>query len=101
MMYVNLIWIWGHPEVYILILPLFGVFSEVTSTFSGKRLFRYTSMVYATVFITILSYLVWLHHLFSMSSGASVQSFFGITPMNISIPTDTNIFYRLLSTIHP
>ena len=55
MMYVNLIWIWGHPEVYILVLPAFGIFSEVTSTFSGKRLFGYTSMVYATVVITILS----------------------------------------------
>jgi cytochrome o ubiquinol oxidase subunit 1 len=87
MMYVNLIWIWGHPEVYILILPIFGVFSEVTSTFSGKRLFGYTSMVYATVVITILSYLVWLHHFFTMGSGASVNSFFGITTMIISIPT--------------
>ena len=74
MMYVNLIWIWGHPEVYILILPAFGVFSEVASTFCGKRLFGYTSMVYATVVITILSYLVWLHHFFTMGSGASVNS---------------------------
>src|SRR6218665_3427112 len=65
MMYINLIWIWGHPEVYILILPCFGIFSEVASTFSGKRLFGYTSMVYATVVITILSYLVWLHHFFT------------------------------------
>jgi cytochrome o ubiquinol oxidase subunit 1 len=87
MMYVNLIWIWGHPEVYILILPLFGVFSEVASTFSKKKLFGYTSMVYATVVITILSYLVWLHHFFTMGSGASVNSFFGITTMIISIPT--------------
>ncbi|RZM04828.1 MAG: cytochrome o ubiquinol oxidase subunit I, partial [Variovorax sp.] len=70
MMYVNLIWIWGHPEVYILVLPAFGVFSEVVSTFSGKRLFGYASMVYATVVITILSYLVWLHHFFTMGSGA-------------------------------
>jgi len=69
MMYVNLIWIWGHPEVYILILPLFGVFSEVVSTFSRKRLFGYSSMVYATVVITILSYLVWLHHFFTMAAG--------------------------------
>src|SRR3546814_12621688 len=75
---VNLIWIWGHPEVYILILSLFGVFSEVTSNFSGKKLFGYTSMVYATICITILSYLVWLHHFFTMGSGASVNSFFGI-----------------------
>lgn len=97
MMYVNLIWIWGHPEVYILILPLFGVFSEVVSTFSGKRLFGYTSMVYATVVITILSYLVWLHHFFTMGSGASVNSFFGITTMIISIPTGAKIFNWLFT----
>ena len=97
MMYVNLIWIWGHPEVYILILPLFGVFSEVTSTFSGKRLFGYSSMVYATVVITILSYLVWLHHFFTMGSGASVNSFFGITTMIISIPTGAKIFNWLFT----
>ncbi|QXI64455.1 Cytochrome bo(3) ubiquinol oxidase subunit 1 [Paracoccus marcusii] len=92
MMYVNLIWIWGHPEVYILILPLFGVFSEVTATFSGKRLFGYTSMVYATVCITVLSYLVWLHHFFTMGSGASVNAFFGITTMIISVPTGAKLF---------
>ncbi|PZO01728.1 MAG: cytochrome o ubiquinol oxidase subunit I [Hyphomicrobiales bacterium] len=97
MMYVNLIWIWGHPEVYILILPAFGIFSEVTSTFSGKRLFGYTSMVYATVVITILSYLVWLHHFFTMGSGASVNSFFGITTMIISIPTGAKIFNWLFT----
>ncbi len=97
MMYVNLIWIWGHPEVYILILPLFGVFSEVTSTFSGKRLFGYTSMVYATVVITILSYVVWLHHFFTMGSGASVNSFFGITTMVISIPTGAKLFNWLFT----
>ncbi len=97
MMYVNLIWIWGHPEVYILILPAFGVFSEVTSTFCGKRLFGYTSMVYATVVITILSYLVWLHHFFTMGSGASVNSFFGITTMIISIPTGAKIFNWLFT----
>ena len=97
MMYVNLIWIWGHPEVYILILPVFGVFSEVTSTFSGKRLFGYVSMVYATVVITILAYLVWLHHFFTMGSGASVNSFFGITTMIISIPTGAKIFNWLFT----
>src|SRR4030088_2467622 len=97
MMYVNLIWIWGHPEVYILILPAFGVFSEVVSTFSGKRLFGYASMVYATVVITILSYLVWLHHFFTMGSGASVNSFFGITTMIISIPTGATIFNWLFT----
>ncbi len=97
MMYINLIWIWGHPEVYILILPLFGVFSEVVSTFSRKRLFGYASMVYATVVITILSYLVWLHHFFTMGSGASVNSFFGITTMIISIPTGAKIFNWLFT----
>jgi cytochrome o ubiquinol oxidase subunit I len=97
MMYVNLIWIWGHPEVYILILPAFGVFSEVTATFCGKRLFGYTSMVYATAVITILSYLVWLHHFFTMGSGTSVNSFFGITTMVISIPTGAKIFNWLFT----
>ena len=97
MMYVNLIWIWGHPEVYILILPAFGIFSEIVSTFSGKRLFGYTSMVYATLVITILSYLVWLHHFFTMGSGASVNSFFGITTMIISIPTGAKIFNWLFT----
>jgi len=97
MMYVNLIWIWGHPEVYILVLPAFGIFSEVTSTFTGKRLFGYTSMVYATVVITILSYLVWLHHFFTMGSGASVNSFFGITTMIISIPTGAKMFNWLFT----
>jgi cytochrome o ubiquinol oxidase subunit I len=97
MMYVNLIWIWGHPEVYILILPAFGVFSEVTATFCGKRLFGYTSMVYATAVITILSYIVWLHHFFTMGSGTSVNSFFGITTMVISIPTGAKIFNWLFT----
>lgn len=97
MMYVNLIWIWGHPEVYILILPAFGVYSEVVSTFCRKRLFGYTSMVYATVVITILSYIVWLHHFFTMGSGASVNSFFGITTMIISIPTGAKLFNWLFT----
>ncbi|MBN9407604.1 MAG: cytochrome o ubiquinol oxidase subunit I [Burkholderiales bacterium] len=97
MMYVNLIWIWGHPEVYILILPIFGVFSEVVSTFSRKRLFGYASMVYATVVITILSYVVWLHHFFTMGAGASVNAFFGITTMIISIPTGAKIFNWLFT----
>ncbi|WP_375287420.1 cytochrome o ubiquinol oxidase subunit I [Sphingomonas sp.] len=97
MMYVNMIWIWGHPEVYILILPAFGVYSEIVSTFSGKRLFGYTSMVYALIVICILSYLVWLHHFFTMGSGASVNSFFGITTMIISIPTGAKIFNWLFT----
>ncbi len=92
MMYINIIWIWGHPEVYILILPIFGVFSEVVPTLSRKRLFGYTSMVYATCVITILSYLVWLHHFFTMGSGASVNAFFGLATMIISIPTGAKLF---------
>ncbi|MBX4906719.1 MULTISPECIES: cytochrome o ubiquinol oxidase subunit I [Rhizobium] len=97
MMYINLIWIWGHPEVYILVLPAFGIFSEVVATFSGKRLFGYASMVYATCVIMILSYIVWLHHFFTMGSGASVNSFFGITTMIISIPTGAKIFNWLFT----
>src|SRR3954469_8003577 len=97
MMYWNLVWIWGHPEVYVLVLPVFGIYSEITSTFTGKRLFGYSSMVYATVVITVLSYLVWLHHFFTMGSGASVNSFFGITTMIISIPTGAKIFNWLFT----
>jgi len=97
MMYINLIWIWGHPEVYILILPMFGVYSEIVATFSGKRLFGYSSMVYATVSIMILSYLVWLHHFFTMGSGANVNSFFSLTTMMISIPTGVKIFNWLFT----
>ncbi len=97
MLYVNLIWIWGHPEVYILVLPIFGVFSEVVSTFCSKRLFGYSSMVYATCVIGILSYIVWLHHFFTMGSGASVNSFFGISTMVISIPTGAKLFNWLFT----
>ena len=92
MMYVNLIWIWGHPEVYILILPLFGVFSEIVPTFSGKPLFGYTSMVYATMAIAVLSMLVWLHHFFTMGAGPAVNAFYGITTMIIAVPTGVKIF---------
>src|SRR6187551_3343925 len=97
MMYWNLVWIWGHPEVYVLVLPAFGIYSEVTSTFCGKRLFGYASMVYATLVIMILSYLVWLHHFFTMGSGATVNAFFGITSMNISIPTGAKVFNWLFT----
>ncbi|MFO7324111.1 MAG: cytochrome o ubiquinol oxidase subunit I [Pseudomonadota bacterium] len=97
MMYWNLVWVWGHPEVYVLVLPVFGIYSEITSTFCGKRLFGYSSMVYATVVITILSYLVWLHHFFTMGSGASVNSFFGIATMVIAIPTGAKIFNWLFT----
>src|ERR1700745_1452052 len=91
MMYVNLIWIWGHPEVYILILPAFGVFSEVVATFSGKPLFGYRSMVMATMVICVLSFFVWLHHFFTMGAGADVNAFFGIATMIIAIPTGVKI----------
>ncbi|MFT5579966.1 MAG: cytochrome o ubiquinol oxidase subunit 1 [Paraglaciecola psychrophila] len=97
MMYVNLIWIWGHPEVYILILPLFGVFSEIVATYSRKRLFGYSSMIYATVVITVLAYMVWLHHFFTMGAGATVNSFFGIATMIISIPTGAKLFNWLFT----
>ncbi len=97
MLYMNLIWIWGHPEVYVLILPAFGIFSEVVATFCGKRLFGYTSMVYATAVIAILSWLVWLHHFFTMGAGPSVNAFFGITTMIISIPTGAKVFNWLFT----
>ncbi|WP_380783926.1 cytochrome o ubiquinol oxidase subunit I [Sphingomonas sp. R86520] len=97
MMYWNMVWIWGHPEVYVLVLPAFGIYSEITSTFTGKRLFGYTSMVYATVVITILSYLVWLHHFFTMGAGPGVNSFFGIATMVIAIPTGAKIFNWLFT----
>ena len=97
MMYVNLIWAWGHPEVYILILPAFGVFSEVIATFSKKRLFGYNTLVWATVAITLLSFIVWLHHFFTMGAGANVNAFFGITTMIIAIPTGVKIFNWLFT----
>ncbi|EFH12514.1 cytochrome o ubiquinol oxidase subunit I [Pseudoroseomonas cervicalis] len=97
MMYINLVWAWGHPEVYILILPVFGVFSEIVSTFSSKRLFGYHAMVWATVCITVLSFIVWLHHFFTMGSGANVNAFFGITTMIISIPTGVKVFNWLFT----
>jgi len=97
MMYINLIWAWGHPEVYILILPAFGIFSEVVATFSRKKLFGYTSMIYATISITLLSFVVWLHHFFTMGSGANVNAFFGIATMIIAIPTGVKIFNWLFT----
>jgi cytochrome o ubiquinol oxidase subunit I len=97
MMYVNLFWVWGHPEVYILILPAFGVFSEVSATFSGKPLFGYRSMVAATMAICILSYTVWLHHFFTMGASAGVNAFFGITSMIIAVPTGVKIFNWLFT----
>jgi cytochrome o ubiquinol oxidase subunit I len=97
MMYINLIWAWGHPEVYILILPAFGVFSEVISTFSGKPLYGYRSMVAATMAICVLSFVVWLHHFFTMGAGADVNGFFGIMTMIIAIPTGVKVFNWLFT----
>ncbi|TWB65685.1 cytochrome bb3 quinol oxidase subunit 1 apoprotein [Nitrospirillum amazonense] len=97
MMYVNLIWVWGHPEVYILILPCFGVFSEVVSTFSGKPLFGYRSMVAATMAICILSFIVWLHHFFTMGAGANVNGFFGVMTMIIAVPTGVKVYNWLFT----
>ena len=99
MMYINLIWVWGHPEVYILILPAFGVFSEVVATFCKKRLFGYYTMVWATAAITVLSFVVWLHHFFTMGAGANVNAFFGVATMIIAIPTGVKIF-NWLFTMH-
>lgn len=97
MMYVNLIWAWGHPEVYILVLPAFGIYSEVVATFCRKRLFGYTSMVWALSAIAFLSFTVWLHHFFTMGSGADVNGFFGITTMIIAIPTGVKVFNWLFT----
>ncbi|MBN3841933.1 MULTISPECIES: cytochrome o ubiquinol oxidase subunit I [Burkholderia] len=97
MLYLNLIWAWGHPEVYILILPAFGIFSEVIATFAKKPLFGYKTMVYATCAIMVLSFLVWLHHFFTMGSGANVNAFFGIMTMIIAIPTGVKVFNWLFT----
>ena len=97
MMYANLFWTWGHPEVYIVILPAFGIFSEVVATFSGKRLFGYRSMVYATAAITVLSFSVWVHHFFTMGASPNVNLFFGIATMMIGIPTGVKIYNWLFT----
>ncbi len=97
MMYVNLFWAWGHPEVYILVLPAFGVYSEVTATFSGKPLFGYRSMVLATLAICVISFTVWLHHFFTMGAGADVNAFFGIMSMIIAVPTGVKVFNWLFT----
>lgn len=97
MMYINLIWAWGHPEVYILVLPAFGIFSEVVATFSRKRLFGYTSMVLALIAIAFFSFIVWLHHFFTMGAGANVNAFFGIMTAVIAVPTGVKIFNWLFT----
>jgi cytochrome o ubiquinol oxidase subunit 1 len=97
MMFMNLIWAWGHPEVYILVLPAFGVFSEVVATFSGKPLFGYRSMVLATMAICIISFMVWLHHFFTMGAGPNVNAIFGIASMIIAVPTGVKIYNWLFT----
>jgi cytochrome o ubiquinol oxidase subunit 1 len=97
MMFVSLIWTWGHPEVYILVLPAFGIFSEVISTFSGKPLFGYRSMVLATMAICVLSFMVWLHHFFTMGAGANVNAIFGVATMIIAVPTGVKVFNWLFT----
>ena len=97
MMFINLIWAWGHPEVYILVLPMFGVYSEIVPVFSSKRLFGYPSMVWAIVAITVLSVIVWLHHFFTMGAGANVNAFFGIMTMVIAVPTGVKVFNWLFT----
>jgi len=97
MMFMNLIWAWGHPEVYILILPVFGVFSEVISTFSRKPLFGYRSMVTATMVICVLAFSVWLHHFFTMGAGGDVNAIFGIASMVIAVPTGVKVFNWLFT----
>jgi cytochrome o ubiquinol oxidase subunit I len=97
MMFMNLIWIWGHPEVYILILPAFGVFSEVVSTLSGKPLFGYRSMVAAAMAICVLAFSVWLHHFFTMGAGPDVNAIFGIASMIIAVPTGVKVFNWLFT----
>src|ERR1700756_4037511 len=97
MLYMNLIWVWGHPEVYILVLPAFGVYSEVIATFSGKLLFGYRSMVTSTMAICILSFLVWLHHFFTMGAGADVNAVFGVATMIIAVPTGVKVFNWLFT----
>lgn len=97
MMYFNLIWMWGHPEVYILVLPAWGMFSEIVATFSQKKVFGYVSLVLAAIAITALSFLVWLHHFFTMGAGADVNTFFGIVTMLIAIPTGVQVFNWILT----
>jgi cytochrome o ubiquinol oxidase subunit I len=97
MMFMNLIWAWGHPEVYILVLPAFGIYSEVVATFSGKPLFGYRSMVLATMAICVISFMVWLHHFFTMGAGADVNAIFGIASMIIAVPTGVKIYNWLFT----
>lgn len=99
MNFVNILWMFGHPEVYLLVLPAYGVYSTLFATFSSKRLFGYTSLVYASVAIAVLSFLVWLHHFFTMGQSASVNAAFGIATMFIGIPTGVKV-YDWLATMY-
>ncbi|HEX2583343.1 MAG TPA: cbb3-type cytochrome c oxidase subunit I [Chlamydiales bacterium] len=99
MMYINLIWAWGHPEVYILVLPAFGIYSEAVAVFSQKRLFGYVSMVWAIIAIAFLSFIVWLHHFFTMGAGPNVNAFFGFMTMIIAVPTGVKIFNWLFTML--
>jgi cytochrome aa3-600 menaquinol oxidase subunit 1 len=97
MMYVNLIWMWGHPEVYIVVIPAFGIFSEIVSTFSKKKVFGYSSMVFSMMIISVLSFFTWVHHFFTMGAGADVNTFFAISTMAIGIPTGVKVFNWLFT----
>jgi cytochrome aa3-600 menaquinol oxidase subunit I len=97
MLWANIFWVWGHPEVYILILPAFGIYSEIFSTFARRNLYGYKSMVGSMVIISLLSFLVWAHHFFTMGQGALTNSIFSITTMAIAVPTGVKIFNWLLT----
>lgn len=97
MMWANLFWIWGHPEVYIVILPAFGIYSEIIATFARRNLFGYKAMVGSMVAITILSVIVWVHHFYTMGQGVLTNSIFSITTMAIAVPTGVKIFNWLFT----
>jgi len=97
MLWANLFWVWGHPEVYIVILPAFGIFSEIIATFARKNLYGYKSMVMSMVVISLLSFVVWAHHFYTMGHGVMVNSVFSITTMAIAVPTGVKIFNWLLT----
>ncbi|MCP1357676.1 cytochrome aa3 quinol oxidase subunit I [Aneurinibacillus migulanus] len=97
MLWANLFWVWGHPEVYILVLPAFGIYSEIISTFARRNLYGYKSMVASMVIISFLSFLVWTHHFFTMGQGALTNSIFSITTMAIAVPTGIKIFNWLFT----
>jgi len=100
MLWANLFWVWGHPEVYIVILPAFGIFSEIIATFARKNLYGYKSMVMSMVVISLLSFVVWAHHFYTMGHGVMVNSVFSITTMAIAVPTGVKIFNWLLTMRH-